>query len=154
VYGNSWTDLFGYFRLIGHSLGHADWAHFSSNFILILLIGPMTEERYGSRQLLVMMLITALITGLISAVIQPNVALLGASGIAFMMILLSSFASSQTGTIPVTLILAVIIYIGGEVLTGAQNIIGISSDNVSQLTHIVGGICGVAFGIFGKRKKY
>ena len=153
VYGSSWTEPLGYIRLIGHSLGHADWAHFSSNFILILLIGPMTEERYGSRQLLFMMLITSVITGLVSVLIQPGTALLGASGIAFMMILLSSFASSQKGTVPITLILAVIIYIGGEALTGAQNILGVTSDNVSQLTHIIGGICGIAFGIFAKRNK-
>ena len=48
-----------------------------------------------------------------------------------MLILLSSFASAKSGTIPITLVLAVIIYIGGEVVTGAQNIIGVSSDNVS-----------------------
>ena len=153
VYGNSWADPLGYFRLFGHSIGHANWAHLSSNFILILLIGPMTEERYGSKQLLIMMLITSLITGVISALIQPNVMLLGASGIAFMLILLSSFASSQSGTIPITLILAIIIYIGSEVITGAQNIVGITSDNISQLTHIIGGICGIAFGIFVRRKK-
>ena len=153
VYGNSWADPLGYLRLFGHSLGHANWAHLSSNFILILLIGPMIEERYGSKQLLIMMLVTSLITGIVSALIQPNVALLGASGIAFMLILLSSFASSQSGTIPITFIFAVVIYIGGEIMTGAQNIIGITSDNVSQLTHIIGGICGVAFGIFGKRNK-
>jgi membrane associated rhomboid family serine protease len=113
----------------------------------------MTEERYGSRQLLIMMLVTSLLTGLVSAIIQPDIMLLGASGIAFMLILLSSFASSQGGTIPVTLILAVIIYIGGEVITGAQNILGVASDNISQLTHIIGGICGIVFGVFGKRKQ-
>lgn len=153
VYGNSWADPLGYLRLIGHSIGHADWGHLSSNFILILLVGPMIEERYGGRQLLIMMLVTSLLTGIISALVQPNAVLLGASGIAFMLILLSSFASSESGTIPVTFIFAVVIYIGGEVLTGAQNIVGISSDNVSQLTHIIGGLCGVAFGIFGKRRK-
>ena len=153
VYGNSWTDPLGYLRLVGHALGHSNWGHLSSNFILILLVGPMTEERYGSRQLLIMMLLTSLLTGIVSALVQPNVALLGASGIAFMLILLSSFASSESGTIPVTFIFAVVIYIGGEVLTGAQNIIGISSDNISQLAHIIGGLCGVAFGIFAKRNK-
>ncbi|MCL1793478.1 MAG: rhomboid family intramembrane serine protease [Oscillospiraceae bacterium] len=153
VYGNSWTDPLGYLRLFGHSLGHANWAHLSSNFILILLIGPMIEERYGSKQLLLMMLATSLVTGIVSVLAQPHAALLGASGIAFMLILLSSFASSESGTVPVTFIFAVIIYIGGEALTGAQEIIGVSSNNVSQLTHIVGGICGVLFGIFGKRNK-
>ena len=151
VYGNSWADPLGYFRLIGHSLGHVNWGHLSSNLILILLIGPMIEERHGSKQLLIMMLITSAVTGIASALIQPNIMLLGASGIAFMLILLSSFASAKSGTIPVTLILAVVIYIGGEVMTGAQNIIGISSDNVSQLAHIVGGICGICFGVFWRK---
>jgi len=40
------------FRLFGHVLGHANWEHYMNNFLLILLLGPMLEEKYGSRELL------------------------------------------------------------------------------------------------------
>lgn len=49
-----------------HIMGHANWTHFIGNFTLILLIGPMLEESYGSLNLLIMILITAFVTGLLN----------------------------------------------------------------------------------------
>jgi len=42
----------------------------------------------------------------------------GASGVVFMFILLSSFVNFKKGRIPITFILVVIIYLGGEVMNG------------------------------------
>jgi len=149
VHGNSWswTDPFAYFRLIGHIFGHADFSHYTGNFIMILLIGPVLEEKYGSRRMTEMIFTTALITGLIFTIFIPNIALRGASGIVFTLILLSSFTNARTGKIPLTLIFAVIIYIGREVIAGMANATGITSDNISQLGHIIGAVCGLVFGI-------
>ena len=69
-------------------------------------------------------------------------ALLGASGIVYMLILLSSLASMRQNCIPLTLILVAAIYLGGEVVNGLT-----ASDNISQLSHIVGGVCGAIFGM-------
>jgi membrane associated rhomboid family serine protease len=146
VYGRSWTDPLGYLRLFGHILGHANLNHYVSNFLIILLIGPIIEERYSSKQLAAMIAATALATGLFSALFQPNVALLGASGIAFMLILLGSFTNAKTGSIPLTMIFAIVIYIGREIVAGTANLMGITSDNISQITHIIGGVCGLIFG--------
>ena len=44
--------LVTYVRMFTHVLGHADWNHFRNNFIYILLVGPMIEEKYGSLILL------------------------------------------------------------------------------------------------------
>ena len=77
-------------------------------------------------------------------------ALLGASGIVFMMILLSSFGGVRNGTIPTTLILVAIFYLGDEIWNGI-----FVQDNISQLTHIIGGLCGTVFGFAlssGKRR--
>ena len=49
-------------------------------FLYILLIGPMIEEKYGTFNLLIMMLITAGITGIINY-IRGRKRILGASGI-------------------------------------------------------------------------
>ena len=67
--------------------------------------------------------------------------LLGASGVAFMLILLSSFANYQRGRIPLTLILVAVIYLSGEIIDGLTQ-----QDDISHLTHIIGGICGTVFG--------
>jgi membrane associated rhomboid family serine protease len=110
------------------------------NFSFILLIGPILEEKYGSKMLLSLIFFTALVTGILNAVFFNN-ALLGASGIVFMMILLVSFANVQKGKIPLTFILVALLYLGQEVYQAVS-----SADNISQFAHIIGGICG---GIFG-----
>lgn len=134
---------FGFFvRLFGHTLGHASWSHLSGNMMLFLLLGPILEEKYGSGKLLGMIAVTALISGLGNVLFFPNVALLGASGIVFMMIILTSASCIKGDGIPLTMILIIIIYLGSEVVNGI-----IQNDNISQLTHIIGGVCGAVFGI-------
>ena len=128
-------------RLFTHIIGHANYAHFLSNFTIILLVGPMLEEKYGSMPILKMMLVTAVITGLVQIIFFPDTALLGASGVAFMLILLSSFANFQRGRIPITLIVVAIIFLSGEIIDGLTK-----TDSVSHLGHIIGGVCGTAFG--------
>ena len=143
VYRAPLSDPLTYIRLFGHVLGHADLNHYFSNFLLILLIGPMLEEKYGSVRMLLMILITALITGAIFLLISSNVRLLGASGIVFMLIMLSSFVNFRRGMIPLTLILVIIAYIGREAYQGFT-----AADNISHITHVIGGLCGAVSGFY------
>lgn len=147
VYRSSFANPLTYIRMFGHVLGHANLEHYVNNMMIFLLIGPMLEEKYGSKALLEMILLTAFITGLINILLFPNSALLGASGIVFMMIVLSSITSVQEGKIPITLVLVVILYLGNQVTAGI-----FSKDNISQLTHIVGGICGGFYGMLMKKQ--
>jgi len=140
VYRGNLTDVFFYIRLFGHVLGHADWEHFVNNFLIILLVGPMLEMKYGSKNMFYMIMITALTMGILNVVFFDT-ALLGASGVAFMLIILSSFVNIRKGSIPLTLILTASLYIGREVVAGLTE-----NDNISQFTHIAGGICGCVFG--------
>lgn len=137
-----WTSYLGLFT---HILGHGNWDHYLGNFMLILLLGPILEERHGSLSLLVMMLITALVTGLANVALSSN-PLLGASGIVFMMILLASTANIKQGEIPLTFIAIALIYLGGEIYRAFAN-----DDNVSRMAHLVGGLSGAAFGFFGAK---
>ena len=146
VYRSSLLDPLFYLRLFTYVLGHADFAHFIGNITLMLVIGPAMEEKYGSKPLLKCIFITALAAGLVQVIFLPNTGLLGASGIVFMLIILSSLGSFRDGEIPLTLILVTVFYIGGEILDGL-----FVKDNVSQLTHIVGGLCGGAFGFLSKK---
>jgi rhomboid protease GluP len=137
-----WTSYTGLFL---HTLGHANWDHYLGNFMLILLIGPILEERHGSMKLLFMMAVTALVTGLIN-VAFANQFLMGASGIVFMMILLASTANIKSGEIPLTFIAIAVIYLGGEIYRAIT-----SDDNVSRMAHLIGGVSGAAFGFIGAR---
>ena len=56
VYRTSFLDPMQYVRLITHVIGHSGYGHFLRNFTIILLVGPMLEEKYGSKQLLKMIL--------------------------------------------------------------------------------------------------
>ena len=142
VYRAPLTDPLTWVRFFGHVLGHAGWQHFIGNIMLILVIGPLLEEKYGSGEVLFVILITALVTGLLNFVLFPQVQLLGASGVAFAMILLSSFVSVKEGEIPLTFLLVAVIYIGGEVIDGI-----FIRDSVSNLSHIAGGAVGAVLGV-------
>ena len=143
VYRGSLADPLFYLRLLTHVLGHASLEHYANNMLLFLLVGPLLEEKYGSRNLLEIIVIVAVITGLVHILISPATGLLGASGVVFAFILLSSITSSKSGTIPVTLLVVSVIYITEQVWTGFT-----VHDNISQLTHIIGGFAGMGCGLF------
>lgn len=134
-----------YVGLVAHIFGHASWNHLLGNFMLILLLGPILEERHGSLPLLGMIGITALVTGLANLVLSSH-GLLGASGIVFMMILLASTANIRAGEIPLTFLAVALVYLGGEVLSSFEE------DGISQMAHLVGGLTGAALGFLGARR--
>ena len=141
VYRSSLANPFTYLRFFTHVLGHSDYTHYMNNMLLLLIVGPSLEDRYGSERILEAIVLTALVTGVVQFIFFPNSALLGASGIVFMMIIMSSFAGYRNGSVPVTLILVFALSVGREVVNAVSKI-----DNVSQLTHIIGGVCGAGFG--------
>lgn len=142
VYRCSLADALAWPRFFLHVLGHSSYGHYIGNIMLLLVIGPPLEEKYGSRPLLWAVAVTALISGLVHWIFFPGTALLGASGIVFMMIVMSSLAGMKNGCIPLTLVLVLLLYVGGEVVTGVTR-----SDNISQLTHVIGGLCGAFLGV-------
>ncbi|MBV7276497.1 rhomboid family intramembrane serine protease [Clostridium sp. PL3] len=146
-YKTSLTDPMQYVRLFSYIFGHANWSHFSNNFLIVLLVGPMVEEKYGSTNLIEMIAFTALITGVINTLFFST-ALLGASGIVFMLIILSSFANVKSGKIPLTLILVAIFFVGREVLNAM-----FATDNISHSAHIIGGLCGGILGYLKTRRE-
>lgn len=131
---------FSYLGLFTHIIGHENWAYLSGNFILILMVGPLLEEKYGSKKIFLMIMITAFVTG-ISHMVFFSTGVFGASGIVFMMLILASFVNVERRQIPITFILAVTLFIGQEVLSSFK------PDNISQFGHILGGACGGFFGM-------
>lgn len=146
IYPNfSWLNPISFITLFTHVAGHANLEHLIGNLTFILLLGPIIEEKYGSAKTIQMILLTALITGLVSAFIF-NIALLGASGIVFMLILLVSFTNVKSGEIPVTFILVAILFLGKEFINGTQ------ANQIAESAHIIGGICGSIFGFQGNSR--
>ncbi len=128
-------------RWFTHIFGHADWSHFIGNTGYLLLLGPMLEEKYGAKKLITVIAITALVAGVLNFLFFPQVGLLGASGVVFAFILLSSFTSFKEGEIPLTFILVAVFYIGQQVVESIT-----VRDHISYAGHIVGGITGAVLG--------
>lgn len=143
TYRSSLLDPLTYLRLFTHIFGHADLEHLLNNMIYILLLGPILEEKYH-KGLIPIIASVALITGILHNMLS-NTMLLGASGIVFAFILLSSITGKEEG-IPFTLILVALFWIGGEVYSALT-----IADNVSQMTHIVGGLSGAGLGLMIKK---
>ena len=147
TYRSSLADPLTYFRAFSYVFGHSGWSHFLGNISYILLLGPMLEEKYGSRRIVGVIAITALVTSVVNAVFFPGSGISGASGVVFAFILLTSFTEFKAGEIPLTFILVAGIYIGQELINGLTAI-----DNVSQLGHILGGVTGAVVGYAWNRK--
>ncbi len=142
-YRSSLLNPLTYVRMFTHSIGHKDWDHLVSNFLYILLIGPMIEEKYGSLNLLIMLLITSVVIALFNMIFS-NYSILGASGNVYMLIVLSSFSNIQEGKIPLTVILICIFYVIGEF----KRTVTERKSKTYHDGHLIGALCGLLFGIF------
>ena len=144
TYGSSLLSPMTYLRLFTHVFGHSDINHLMSNLLYILLLGPILEEKYGNK-LIIVIFSTAIVTGLVHNLFSPNIMLLGASGVVFSFIILASITGNQDG-IPLTLLIVALLWISGEIYTGLTSI-----DSISQLSHIIGGLCGGVIGLMLKK---
>ena len=143
----SFLDPMLYVGLFSHVFGHVDVAHFANNAMFLLLVGPMLEEKYGSRAVLKLIFVTAFVEGVVHCLFVPGSSLCGASGVVFSFITLASFASVREGAIPLSAVLVVGFFLGNEICSGI-----IASDNISNLTHVIGGLVGAVAGfVFNRR---
>lgn len=142
-----WASLQDWVSSVTYVFKHADvQSHLVGNMLLILLVGPMLEEKFGSGQILTMILITAVATALFNAFFLHQ-SIIGASGIVFMMIMLGSLTNFQRGQIPLTFLFVAFLFIGKELLGALKD------DEVSQYAHIAGGVIGSIFGFMLVRSK-
>lgn len=147
TYHSSLTNPMTYFRFITHIFGHSGWEHFIGNASYLLLLGPMLEEKYGSKEWVEVIGMTAVVTRLMNYIFFWNTGLCGASGVVFAFIILASFTSFREGEIPLTFILAAVLFIGQQIYEGIM-----VRDNISNTAHITGGIVGAVIGYGSNRK--
>ena len=141
-------DPLTYVRVFAYVFGHANFAHFAGNMTMLLLVGPIAEERYGSRNMCIMIFVTAVAGGILNMLFFST-GILGASGIVFLLIILSAFTNMKKGEIPLTLILIAVIYLGQEIYSGI-----VANDNISHFGHLCGGVSGLSFGTVFYKKKF
>lgn len=147
IHRSSFMDPLLYLRCFSHVLGHSSVQHYVNNMMLFLILCPMVEERYGAKLLIEMMAVTAVLTAILWLIFGSG-SLLGASGIVFMLILLASITGKDKGTLPVTLILVAICYLGSEIQKGLT-----ARDHISQMAHITGGVVGIFYGLTMRHAK-
>lgn len=128
-----------YIKFFTHILGHSNWEHLSNNYLKILILGPLIEEKYGSFNYLIMILITAFVVGIFNF-IKGKTWLKGASSISFMLTVLSAFVNINEGKIPITFVLIILFYLIEEVKNLTKK------DHIAHDAHLIGGLCGAVFG--------
>jgi membrane associated rhomboid family serine protease len=134
-----------YVSLVGYTLGHGSISHLIGNISIILLLGPFVEKRYGTKRLFIMLSITGIVTALVHVMFWDH-RLIGASGIVFMLFVLSSLIDMRGNEIPITFILIALLFIGQEIVQSFDD------DRISQFAHISGGVMGAIFGFMYRSK--
>ncbi len=147
TYHSSLMKPMTYIRFVTHVFGHEGWTHFIGNASYLLLLGPMLEEKHGSKELIEVIGITALVTGGVNYIFFVNIGLCGASGVVFAFIVLASFTGFREGEIPLTFLLVAAIFIGQQIYEGIS-----MQDNISNMAHIMGGVIGAIMGYSLNRK--
>lgn len=142
VYGSSLRDPLTIPRMFLHVAGHSGFSHLAGNLMYILILGPMLEEKYGTGQIVLLFAVTAFITGFLSWLIEPNVAMCGASGIVFAMIMMASVTQVKAHELPLTLVMTVLFYAGQQVFEWVT-----VGGGVAYGSHLLGGCVGLFFGL-------
>ena len=122
-----WSSIGDYINLFTYVFAHdtggimgSKFAHFMANFTTILLVGPAIEEKHGSKNLIKMMLFTTFVTAVLNALFFSN-NIIGASGLALMMIILSSFTNYKKGDLPLTFVVICIFFLGNEIVNAFKS---------------------------------
>lgn len=141
TYHSALANPLTYLRFFMHVFGHIGWEHFIGNATYLLLLGPMLEEKHGSRTIVEIIAATALVTGIVNYIFFWNVGLCGASEVVFAFIIMASFTGFKDGEIPLTFILVTVVFVGKQI----YECIAVA-DNISNMAHILGGLVGTVIG--------
>lgn len=125
-----------YLRLLVYIFGTDQANALFTNLILIMLLGPAMEERYGSVIIGIMIFVSALFSGVLNACFCES-SLVGAVPVVSMMIFLNAFMSFSKKKFPLSFAAVMIFFIVIQVFSGAGAI--------RIIICIAGGLCGSLF---------
>ena len=122
------------FYIFGASVGGASLLF--TNLILIMLLGPAMEERYGSVIIGIMIFVSALFAGVLNACFCET-SLVGAGPLVSMMIFLNAFMSFSKKKFPLSFAAVMVLFVLLQIFSGAGA--------VQIIICISGGLCGSLF---------
>ncbi len=135
---------------ITHTLIHSSFDHWFNNVSLILLLMPSCEDHFGMSKLFKMICVVATMSWFANALFT-NYIPVGASGVVFMLIVLTPFIANAHETtnvmIPVCFVMVFLMFLGKEIYVALTQ-----TDHVSHLCHVVGGIVGAVFALKDRRE--
>lgn len=133
-----------YVRLITHIFGHENMTHLRGNMTHILMVGPSAEEIFGSQNIVWIMLAVAISSGFGHILFGPtNTSQIGASGVAFALILVNSLVSAEMGRIPISFVLTACLWTSDEMWKML-----FAGDQIAHSAHLIGAIVGTAAGYY------
>ena len=122
------------FYIFGAAAGEASLLF--TNLILIMLLGPAMEERYGSVIIGIMIFVSALFAGVLNACFCDT-SLVGAVPLVSMMIFLNAFMSFSKKKFPLSFAAVMVLFVLLQIFSGAGA--------VQIIICIAGGLCGSLF---------
>ncbi len=128
-----------YLRFFTYIFGHDSWDMVFENALYLLLLGPMLEDKYGSKTMIVLIVVAAFVTSLLNFIFFPGAVLYGSNGIVLAFIILTAIGGLISGSFPISLVVIAIVFFRQEIL---QNVIRVS--NMANIAPIVGSIAAVA----------
>ena len=97
-----WSNPSHYLSLVLYIFGDkGTWKHISTSMLLVVIVGPIIESRFGSIQLISMIIFTAFIVGLIDVLLFRG-GLYGPLCISYLFTFLATFVNVKKRDIPLT----------------------------------------------------
>ena len=125
-----------YLRLLLYIFGAENVNSFKTYILILLVLSPAMEERYGSVIIGIMIFVSALFAGVLNACFCAE-SLMGPVPVICMMIFLTAFMSFSNKTVPITFLLTILVF-GYLAVTS-----GLGADRL--IICIAGGLCGSLF---------
>ena len=125
-----------YLRLLLYIFGTADMNTLLTNLIMIIMLGPAMEERYGSVIIGLMIFVSALFSGVLNACFSAD-SLSGALPVICMMVFLNAFMAFSKKTVPLTFIFVIVLIAFMQIFSG--------NNAIQIIICITGGLCGSLF---------
>ncbi len=151
-----------YLKIILYAFGHSDVQEFFANLAILLLLGPVLEERYGSKMLALMAGTSTLVTGVLCASLSP-ISLSGSSQIVFMMIFLTFLSEWKKRNIKISWTALLCVYTFLEISVNLESKIIFGKEhsmaaiflikNTPILFYLVGASAGGIFGFLVQPKE-
>ena len=147
----NFTTPLDYITILTHCFGTTDIISLLINMVLLLIMGPAVEERYGSPLLILMSFIAVLLTGVLTACISST-PVTGAASLVLLFIFLSSIQAFQKKQLQFSWMLVIAFYIAKDIIKGpfGKDFLDLL---MPILINLLAGIAGSLFGFLSAPKK-